>query len=176
MPRRWRSACKSWVVPSSHQRAICAAQARDVGYSTEDFWPGAMKAVTWDGVTYGIPTNNETMAFIWNADIFKRAASIRTRLRQPGTTSSNIPSRFTTSSALPVTVSWLARMPAIRRTVSCRSCGAMAAASSTKPQRARPISRSSSIPAKQGGAASLIRHVCSRQVGSGLGTHQPAGR
>src|SRR4029078_7689498 len=45
----------------------------DVGYSTEDFWPGAMKAVTWEGVTYGIPTNNETMAFIWNADIFKRA-------------------------------------------------------------------------------------------------------
>jgi len=45
----------------------------DVGYSTEDFWPGAMKAVTWDGVTYGIPTNNETMAFIWNADVFKRA-------------------------------------------------------------------------------------------------------
>ncbi len=45
----------------------------DVGYSSEDFWPGAMKAVTWDGVTYGIPTNNETMAFIWNADIFKRA-------------------------------------------------------------------------------------------------------
>ena len=45
----------------------------DVGYSAEDFWPGAMKAVTWDGVTYGIPTNNETMALIWNADIFKRA-------------------------------------------------------------------------------------------------------
>ncbi len=45
----------------------------DVGWSTEDFWPGAMKAVTWDGITYGIPTNNETMAFIWNADIFKRA-------------------------------------------------------------------------------------------------------
>ncbi|MFO1209939.1 MAG: sugar ABC transporter substrate-binding protein [Amaricoccus sp.] len=45
----------------------------DVGYSTDDFWPGAMKAVTWDGTTYGIPTNNETMAFIWNADIFKRA-------------------------------------------------------------------------------------------------------
>ena len=45
----------------------------DVGWSTEDFWPGAMKAVTWDGVTYGIPTNNETMALIWNADIFKRA-------------------------------------------------------------------------------------------------------
>lgn len=45
----------------------------DVGYSTEDFWPGAMKAVTWEGETYGIPTNNETMAFIYNADIFERA-------------------------------------------------------------------------------------------------------
>jgi multiple sugar transport system substrate-binding protein len=45
----------------------------DVGYSAEDFWPGAMKAVTWEGVTYGIPTNNETMAFIWNADIFEKA-------------------------------------------------------------------------------------------------------
>ncbi len=45
----------------------------DVGYAAADFWPGAMKAVTWDKVTYGIPTNNETMALIWNADIFKRA-------------------------------------------------------------------------------------------------------
>src|SRR5688572_24721710 len=45
----------------------------DVGYSAQDFWPGAMKAVTWEGTTYGIPTNNETMAFIWNADIFARA-------------------------------------------------------------------------------------------------------
>lgn len=45
----------------------------DVGYPTADFWPGAMKSVTWDGVSYGIPTNNETMALIWNADIFKRA-------------------------------------------------------------------------------------------------------
>lgn len=45
----------------------------DVGYSRNDFWPGALKAVTWEGVSYGIPTNNETMALIWNADIFERA-------------------------------------------------------------------------------------------------------
>jgi multiple sugar transport system substrate-binding protein len=45
----------------------------DVGYATENFWPGAMKAVTWQGTSYGVPTNNETMAFIWNADIFERA-------------------------------------------------------------------------------------------------------
>jgi len=45
----------------------------DVGWKLEDFWPGALKSVTWEGKTYGIPTNNETMALIWNADIFKRA-------------------------------------------------------------------------------------------------------
>lgn len=45
----------------------------DVGYASEDFWAGAMKAVTWDGITYGIPTNNETMALVWNADVFERA-------------------------------------------------------------------------------------------------------
>ena len=45
----------------------------DVGYATQDFWPGAMKSVTYGGDTYGIPTNNETMAFIYNAKIFKDA-------------------------------------------------------------------------------------------------------
>ena len=32
-----------------------------------------MKSVTWEGKTYGVPTNNETMAFIWNAAIFEEA-------------------------------------------------------------------------------------------------------
>ena len=45
----------------------------DIGYATTDFWPGAIKSDMWDGKEYGVPTNNETMAFIWNADIFKRA-------------------------------------------------------------------------------------------------------
>ena len=45
----------------------------NVGYTAADFWPGAIKAVTWEGVTYGIPTNNETMALIWNAEIFEKA-------------------------------------------------------------------------------------------------------
>ncbi len=44
-----------------------------VGYSVEEFWPGAMKSVTWKGKTYGVPTNNETMALIWNAGLFKDA-------------------------------------------------------------------------------------------------------
>ena len=48
-------------------------QPEDVGYTTADFWPGAMKSVTWEGTPYGIPTNNETMGFIWNAKIFADA-------------------------------------------------------------------------------------------------------
>jgi multiple sugar transport system substrate-binding protein len=47
----------------------------DVGYATEDFWPGAMKSNMWKGKTYGIPTNNETMALIWNADALGRPRS-----------------------------------------------------------------------------------------------------
>jgi multiple sugar transport system substrate-binding protein len=45
----------------------------DVGYPSADFWPGALKSVTYDGTGYGIPTNNETMAFIWNAKVFADA-------------------------------------------------------------------------------------------------------
>lgn len=45
----------------------------DVGYTAADFWPGALKSVTYEGTTYGLPTNNETMALIWNADIFEKA-------------------------------------------------------------------------------------------------------
>ncbi|MBI4921235.1 MAG: extracellular solute-binding protein [Devosia nanyangense] len=45
----------------------------DVGYASADFWPGALKSDTYEGVLYGIPTNNETMAFIWNAKIFNDA-------------------------------------------------------------------------------------------------------
>ena len=45
----------------------------DVGYPTSEFWPGAMKSVIWKGKTYGIPTNNETMALIWNAALFQAA-------------------------------------------------------------------------------------------------------
>ncbi len=45
----------------------------DVGYTTADFWPGALKSVTYEGTTYGLPTNNETMGFIWNSKIFADA-------------------------------------------------------------------------------------------------------
>ena len=45
----------------------------DIGYTVDEFWPGAMKSVMWKGKSHGVPTNNETMALIWNAGIFKEA-------------------------------------------------------------------------------------------------------
>jgi len=45
----------------------------DFGYKTENFWSGALKSVTWNDKIYGIPTNNETMAFVWNKKVFERA-------------------------------------------------------------------------------------------------------
>ncbi len=45
----------------------------DISYGDEEFWPGALKSVTWKGKKYGVPTNNETMALIWNAALFKEA-------------------------------------------------------------------------------------------------------
>ena len=45
----------------------------DVGFAEDEFWPGAIKSVTWKGKRYGVPTNNETMALIWNAALFDQA-------------------------------------------------------------------------------------------------------
>ena len=62
-----------WGVEFAAKGQLQDLGPEDVGYSAEEFWPGAMKSVTWDGKTYGVPTNNETMAFIWNAGIFAEA-------------------------------------------------------------------------------------------------------
>jgi multiple sugar transport system substrate-binding protein len=60
-------------VEFSSKGYLMELKPEDVGYTTADYWPGAMKSVTYETVPYGVPTNNETMAFIWNADIFNRA-------------------------------------------------------------------------------------------------------
>jgi multiple sugar transport system substrate-binding protein len=62
-----------WGVEFAAKGQLSELAPEDVGYPTADFWPGAMKSVTWDGKTYGVPTNNETMALIWNAAIFEEA-------------------------------------------------------------------------------------------------------
>ena len=128
-------------------------------------------------MTYGIPTNNETMAFIWNADIFKRAGldpdkapatwddvvkyskQIHDKLGIAGyglvarKNAGNTPYRF---------------MPQL-----WAYGGGVFDEATANPTYERGRTRQ---PAEQGGAAGLVRHVCSRQVGSGFGTHQPAGR
>ncbi len=62
-----------WGAEFASKGQLSPLKPEDVGYSTDDFWPGAMKSVTLNGETWGIPTNNETMAFIWNAGIFEEA-------------------------------------------------------------------------------------------------------
>jgi multiple sugar transport system substrate-binding protein len=62
-----------WGVEFAAKGFLHELTPEDVGYTTDQFWPGAMKSVAWKGRTYGIPTNNETMAFIWNAQLFKDA-------------------------------------------------------------------------------------------------------
>lgn len=62
-----------WGVEFAAKGQLRQFAPEDVGYPATDFWPGAMKSVTWRGKTYGVPTNNETMALIWNAALFKDA-------------------------------------------------------------------------------------------------------
>ena len=62
-----------WGVEFAAKGQLKEFGPEDVGYSREEFWPGALKSVTWKNKTYGVPTNNETMALIWNAQIFKDA-------------------------------------------------------------------------------------------------------
>ena len=62
-----------WGVEFAAKGQLAELAPKDVGHAPEDFWPGALKSVTWKGKTYGVPTNNETMALIWNAGLFKEA-------------------------------------------------------------------------------------------------------
>ena len=148
----------------------------DVGYATQDFWPGAMKSNMWKGKTYGIPTNNETMALIWNADIFKRAGldpekppatwddvvkyskQIKDKVGVSGyglvarKNAGNTPYRF-----LPQLWGY--------------GGGVFDEANATPAYLADPDQQRG----EQEGASGLRRHVCPRQVGPGFSADQPAG-
>lgn len=62
-----------WGVEFAAKGQLREVQLEEFGFTKEQFWPGALKSVTWDGKLYGVPTNNETMAFIWNKQIFEKA-------------------------------------------------------------------------------------------------------
>lgn len=62
-----------WGAEFAGRGQLQEIKLEDYGYTEADFWPGALKSCRFDGKLYGIPTNNETMAFIWNAAIFEAA-------------------------------------------------------------------------------------------------------
>jgi multiple sugar transport system substrate-binding protein len=62
-----------WGVEFAANGFLKELSPEDVGYSSDQFWPKALDSCRWEGKTYGIPTNNETMAFIYNKRIFEKA-------------------------------------------------------------------------------------------------------
>ena len=56
-----------WGVEFAAKGQLQPVKLEEFSYSPDLFWEGALKSVTWEGQLYGIPTNNETMALIWNA-------------------------------------------------------------------------------------------------------------
>ena len=61
-----------WGVEFAAKGHLREVTLEEFGWTTEQFWPGAIKSVTWDGKLYGVPTNNETMALIWNKPTLRR--------------------------------------------------------------------------------------------------------
>lgn len=62
-----------WGVEFAAKEQLQEVTFEEFGFTAENFWPGAIKSCTWNGKLYGIPTNNETMAFIWNKAQFAAA-------------------------------------------------------------------------------------------------------
>jgi multiple sugar transport system substrate-binding protein len=62
-----------WGVELAAKGQLMELKPEDVGHQSNEFWPGAVKTTRWGGKTYGVPTNNETMALIWNAQLFADA-------------------------------------------------------------------------------------------------------
>ena len=62
-----------WGVEFAARGDTSEVTFEEFGLTPDQFWPGALKSVMWDGKYYGVPTNNETMAFIWNKQLFADA-------------------------------------------------------------------------------------------------------
>ncbi|MHB8647943.1 MAG: ABC transporter substrate-binding protein [Thermomicrobiales bacterium] len=62
-----------WGPEFAYGQRLLELNLADFGYTADKFWPGALKSITVNGKLYGIPTNNETLAFVYNKDIFQKA-------------------------------------------------------------------------------------------------------
>lgn len=63
----------TWAPEMAATGALLELNLADFGYRPEQFWPGALRGSLWQGKLYGIPKRNETMAFIYNKEIFEKA-------------------------------------------------------------------------------------------------------
>jgi multiple sugar transport system substrate-binding protein len=52
-----------WGVEFAAKGQLQEVNLEEFGLNRDLFWDGALKSVTWEDKLYGIPTNNETMAF-----------------------------------------------------------------------------------------------------------------
>ena len=62
-----------WGVEFAGRGDTSEITLEEFGWTADQFWPGALKSDTWEGKLFGVPTNNETMAFIYNKQIFADA-------------------------------------------------------------------------------------------------------
>ena len=159
------------------QGLLPGAEAGGRRLSTSDFWPGAMKSVTWDGKTYGIPTNNETMALIWNAKIFADAGLDPEK--PPATWDDVVVYSKTIHDKLGIAGYGLVAKQNAGNTpfrfmpqLWAYGGGALDEAA----RRADLRDGRAQQRREQGRAAGVLRHVCARQVGAGIGADQHAGR
>ena len=145
------------VAPSLRRKAISSRSSPGCRIFGRGFLARRHEAVTWDGVTYGNPTNNETMALIWNADIFKRAELDPDLRRQPGTICQVL--QADPRQAWDRRLGLVARKNAGNRPLPLHAAAlGFAAAYSTRPIRARiKRDRADSEPAS--GRAGVIRHL-----------------
>ncbi len=125
MPRRCaRKLPIMWGVEFAAKGQVQELKPEDVGYPSSEFWPGAMKSVTWQGKTYGVPTNNETMALIWNADAVSPGGTESGRAAgNLGRSASITPCRSRKRPARTATVWWRGSTRATHRSASCRNAG-----------------------------------------------------
>ncbi len=143
MRRRWSRGCRSCGVPSSPPRASCTEfRPEEFGFTARRFWPGALKSVTWNGKTYGVPTNNETMALDLERGLFKEAGLDP---ENPPATWDDVVDVLQADQGQDRQGRLRHGRPRQRRQhavpLHARSSGPTAAARSTKPSRTRPTRR-----------------------------------
>lgn len=62
-----------WSVELAAKKMLAELRLEDMGFTKDDFFPGAIKSNMWAGKLYGVPTNQSAHSWIWNKQIFRDA-------------------------------------------------------------------------------------------------------